>query len=420
MKLTKSLRLALNMLLHSKLRSWLTVIGIVIGVTAVVSIVSIGEGLKQSVGSQLGGLGQDIITISSGSSRAFGGFRGAGEGGGGTATNIQRLSTKDTQALKLVPGIKYIDGIVSGRTDVYYLGEKTSLSVEGHDPAIFKDFVLTGLSSGRLLSQGGSREIVIGSKIAKDIFKDPLSVGYILSINDIPFRVVGILESSTGFGSSDNQIYMSVKDAREVLGTTIELKDNEFSSVRVKLLDVNFADEVVAKIEAALINTHHIRQNKKDFSVTSPTALQDRFNEITSSITLFLGAIALVSLIVGAIGVANTMFTSVLEKTKEIGIMKAIGAKNFDILLIFLFNSGMLGLVGGLLGILFGALVAYALPNLGISLGAGQESGGLKTAISFNLLLFSMFFSLLIGMIAGAIPAYRASRLKPVDALRYE
>ena len=417
MKLHKSLKLAFNMLLHSRLRSWLTVIGIVIGVAAVVSIISIGEGLQQNVQANLGGLGQDIITVSAGSSRAFGGFRG---GGGGAMTNIESLSTRELQALKLVPGIKYITGIVSGRADVYYLAEKASLSVEGMDPTFFKEFVTSDIASGRTLGQGDVKAIVISDGIANNVFSKPLAVGHILSIGNIPFRVIGILESSTGFGGGNNQIYMSLNDARDVLSETLELEPDEFSSIEVKINDADFADETVAKMETTLMNVRHVRENKKDFTVTSPTALQERFSEVSSAITLFLGSIAAVSLLVGAVGVANTMFTSVLEKTKDIGVMKAIGAKNRDILLIFMFNAGMLGLVGGLIGIGLGSLISYGLPALGIRLGAGPNGGAIQTALSFNLLLFSVVFSILIGIVSGIVPAYRASKLKPVEALKYE
>lgn len=421
MRLSKTLKLAFTMLIHSKLRSWLTIIGIVIGVAAVVAIISIGQGLQENVQSRIGGIGEDIITISAGSSRAFGGFRSHdGGGGGGVVTNVKKLSTKETQALKLVPGIKYITGLISGRSDIYYLGETASMSIEGSNHAVFKEFITTNLNSGRFLSQGDAKAVVIGNRVAKGTYKNELLVGHILAINNIPFRIIGILESSSGFGSSDNKIFMSNKDAREVLRETLDLENNEFSSIKVKISDVNFADETVTKIETSLMNVRHVRENKKDFTVTSPTALQERFSDVTASITLFLAAIAAVSLIVGAVGVSNTMFTAVLEKTKEIGIMKAIGAKNRDVLLIFLFNAGMLGLVGGIIGVLLGAFISYILPSLGFSIGFGPGSGGLNTVLNVNLLLFALVFSMVIGMISGIIPAYRASKLRPVDALRYE
>ena len=420
MKLSKILKLSLNMLVHSKLRSWLTILGIFIGVAAVVAIISLGQGLQQSVNSQIQGLGQDIITISSGSSRAvFGG--GEGFGRSSATTNIKQLSTNDIQALKLVPNIKYINGIINGRTEIKYLSETTSSTVQGYDPSVFKEFVTTALASGRYLEQGDARAIVIGDNIANSVYKSRLGVGYTLEINKVPFRVVGILSPSSGFGGSDNSIYMSTKDARDVLNGIITLKQNEYSSLVIKVANQNLVQETSDKITTVMQNSHHTASGKEDFSVNSALALQQRLSTVTGGITLFLGIIAAVSLLVGGIGVANTMFTSVLEKTRDIGVMKAIGAKNSDILLIFLFNSGLLGLVGGILGLIVGVAISSALPYLGAGVGFGPGSrGGIQTSISASLLIFTLAFSLIIGMISGLIPAWKASKLKPVEALRYE
>jgi putative ABC transport system permease protein len=417
MRLSKILKLSFNMLIHSRLRSWLTIIGIFIGVAAVVAIITLGDSMQESVKSQISGLGQDIITISSGSSRAQGGGGFGGESS--TAINVNPLSDKDVLTLKLVPGVKYINGIVSGRAKVRYQTQNTSLSVQGQDLSLFKEFVATPLSSGRYLSPGESRAIVIGNDVANRIFSKQLGVGYILTISEKPFRIVGILSRGTE-GGSDSGIYMSTKDAREVLNSTLDLKQTEFSSITVKVADADYVNETSNAISDALRNAHHTAVGKEDFSVTSALALQERFSSMMSSITLFLGLLAAVSLLVGSVGVANTMFTAVLERTKDIGVMKAIGSRNKDILLIFLLNSGMLGLVGGILGIAGGVAISYALP-LFVNLGFGPGGGGsITTAISPSLLIFTMIFSLAIGTLSGAIPAYKASKMKPVDALRYE
>jgi putative ABC transport system permease protein len=168
------------------------------------------------------------------------------------------------------------------------------------------------------------------------------------------------------------------------------------------------------------MNSHHVTKAKEDFTVTSALAIQERFSTITGTMILFLGSIAAVSLLVGGVGVANTMFTSVLEKTREIGIMKAIGARNSDILLIFLINSGLLGLVGGVLGIIFGVLVSLILPILGLGSGSGPAGFTFVPVVSVELLVFGVLFSIAIGMISGVVPAYNASKLRPVEALRYE
>jgi putative ABC transport system permease protein len=414
----KIMKLSLNMLMHSKLRSWLTILGIFIGVAAVVAIISIGNSLQASVNNQISGLGQDLITISSGSSRAFG-F--GGEGGGRASSTVHQLSDKDLNALKLVPGIKAVNSIVSGRATISYQTENTSLSIQGYDPSVFKGFIMTDLALGRYLNTGDTRVAVIGDRVANTIFSRPVGVGSTIELNSKPFKVVGILVPITGFGGSDSGIYIPTKDARDVLNNTLTLSPTEYSSIVVKVTDPNNIAIVSTNVENALINSHHVTKNKEDFSITTAQALQQRFSTVTSALTLFLGVIAAVSLLVGGIGVANTMFTSVLEKTRDIGVMKAIGAKNSDIMFIFLFNSGMLGLVGGVLGTLFGVLITYALPYFGVSLGFGPGSrGGLTTVIDLPLLIFSIVFSIAIGMISGAIPAYRASKLKPVEALRYE
>jgi putative ABC transport system permease protein len=163
-----------------------------------------------------------------------------------------------------------------------------------------------------------------------------------------------------------------------------------------------------------MISRHVIREDDRDFSVTASKSLADSVTEMMSSMTLFLGAIAAVSLLVGSVGIANTMFTSVLEKTKEIGTMKAIGAKNRDILMIFLFNSAMVGLVGGILGIILGAFVSSGLQAM---MGGDMTSGN---GLSISLMVEGLTLAVLIGVISGVVPAYRASKLRPVDALRYE
>ncbi len=420
MRFNKSLKLAVNILVHSKLRSWLTIIGIVIGIAAVVAIVSIGEGMQQSVESRLGGLGADIITVSPGGGRASASFRG-GHGGGmpgstATAATAKNLTKKDVLVLQSVEGVEFIQGIVSGRGEVYYLGEKATVSVDGVDPLVWKEMTTSELESGRFLGPSDYNVVIVGSRIAEDTFKQPLALNRMITIEDKAFKIVGILKESGGFGGDDNKIIMSIKAARDTLE---DVGSDEFDSITLKAANTDDVDQIMEEADKKLMISRHLTEKEKDFRISSAKSTQETMSDITQTMTLFLGAIAAVSLLVGAVGIANTMFTSVLEKTKEIGIMKSIGAKNSDIMMIFLLNSAIVGLVGGLLGICLGTGISSLLPLLGMRMmGMGRE--GMTTVITPMLLIYALLISIGIGMVAGVIPAYRASKLKPVDALRYE
>lgn len=431
MKLQKSIHLAVNILVHSKLRSWLTILGIVIGVAAIVAIVSIGEGAQASVQERLGGLGADLITVSPGAQRAFGGFatigRGGGEGAqttttrtGSTTTTSKNITERDLQLIKSIEGVLFADGIVSGRADLTYLAESTTVSVQGVDPLAWKNTITTNLASGRLLNPGDTNAVVVGSRIASSsTFKQPLAVNRMITVGGRAFKIVGILNATGGIGGNDNAIFMPITAARGILSRNGDM----FDSITVKASSPDVVNSVIAEMDARLMILRHVTDRTKDYSITSSQAIQQSIASITQTFTVFLAAIAAVSLIVGAVGITNTMFTSVLEKTREIGIMKAIGAKNSDIMTIFLLNSGLVGLTGGLLGVLLGAGISIILPDIlsrGVIPGMGGGGGGLKTVLPPALLITALVGSVLIGMVAGAVPAYGASKLKPVDALRYE
>lgn len=431
MRLTKSFELAVNIFIHSKLRSWLTIIGIFVGIGAVVAIVSISNGAQQQLEQQLGSLGADILTVSSGMSRAMGG----GFGGGGppgemgsssstTSTETKNLTDRDIVVIKSISNVKYVMGQISGKGDAVY-SSKTAKNqqITGVDVLVWKEITTLEISEGRFLTNGDMYSVVIGNRLATETFDKDIPLNGKITIEGKSFNVVGI--SSDGSG-----IYMPIEAARAVL-EDVKLKD--YDSISVKIEDVNLANQTVSDITKKLMVSHGIlNENKKDFSVTNPSSMQETLQETMSTLTLFLGAIAAISLIVGAIGIANTMFTSVLEKTKEIGIMKAIGTQNKDIMTIFLLNSGLIGLVGGIGGVILGVLSSTAinaLAGMGTTTSTsmrGPGGGGMlsmlggSSAISFQLVIGAILFAVVIGMIAGAIPAYRASKLNPVDALRYE
>jgi len=422
MRFSKSVELAWNLIAHSKLRSWLTIIGIIIGIGAVVAIVSISQGAQQELTSRFGQLGADILTISPGYSQA-GGFRGFEGGGnnGGTGVNQKNLTNKDILALKSVPNVKFVMGTVSGRADIKYLDKSGSANVQGVDTSVWKDIVTTELDSGRYLTKSDLYSVVLGYGRANTYFGKPVQLNRQITIEGKIFKVVGIFVESGG-GGNDNSVIIPIEAARDVLS---DVGSSEFDSITVKVDDINQMNQTIANIENKLMMSRGIlKATDRDFSISSVLELQRTIASTLNTMSIFLAAIAAISLIVGGIGISNTMFTSVLEKTREIGIMKAIGAKNRDILAIFLFSSGMIGFIGGLGGVILGSVASGYISLLTSGASAGGPGGIARifgaTSITPGLLIFAFSFSIIIGVIAGAIPAYRASRLKPVDALRYE
>ena len=403
------LKMALNMLLHSKLRSWLTIIGIVIGVGSVIGIVSLGDAMQANVQSRLSDLDLTKITISPGYTKASSNIHGPPGMEVGTSTDSE-LTDKDIDALQGLDSIQYIAGEISGNEEVKYAGENATLSITGVNPQVWKYMTTLKTQSGRLLEPADKYVAVIGSNVASETYDHDIGINQVITINGKSVRVVGILEEKGGM--EDSKIYMPIDGAVDVIE---DAKKDVYDTITVKAKSEDSVDGLMSEIEKKLmISRHIIREDDRDFTVMASKSLAESVTEMMSSMTLFLGAIAAVSLLVGAVGIANTMFTSVLEKTKEIGTMKAIGAKNRDILMIFLFNSAMVGLVGGILGVILGAFVSSGLQA---TMGGGITSGN---GLSILLMVEGLGLAVLIGVISGVVPAYRASKLKPVDALRYE
>lgn len=422
MRLMKYLELALNILLHSKLRSWLTIIGIVIGVAAVVSILSIGQGMQQEMQQRLGAFGADIITIAQ-ASRASRGFAGMPEGGGGFPGQISQqtaakdLTTQDIQVLRSVPGIAIISGAITSRAEVYYLGEKSTVSIDGVDPSTWGSFTSVELDSGRSFIAADTNVAIIGNRVANGLFKQPIGLEQVMTVAGKPVKVIGILKQSAGFEGTDNKIILPTSSARAIL---TDVKENVFNTILIKVEDVSLVDNVMNTTDQRLMLYRRVSERKRDYSITSSKNMQERISSMQQALILFLGAIAAISLLVGMVGVANTMFTSVLERTKDIGIMKSIGARNSDIMMIFMFNSAIIGMIGGVFGILLGSAVSLILPSFGMRM-MGMGQGEMITAlIPFNQMLLIVLLSIIIGIISGVVPAYNASKLSPVEALRYE
>ncbi|ETA68432.1 ABC-type antimicrobial peptide transport system, permease component [Methanolobus tindarius DSM 2278] len=419
MRRSTYIKLATNILVHSKIRSWLTIIGIVIGVGSVVTIMALSDSMAADMEEQFADMDLTLIQVTPGYSHASAGGPGGGPPGSGGSTSSSsssddddpELTKKDIQALKAVSNIDYIYGEISGSDlEVYFMGETADLSVTGVDSQVWQYTVTYDLESGRLLDASDANVVVIGYGIAHDMFDDEVGLNRVLTIEGKSYRVVGILAED----EDDNSIFMPIDAAVEIVE---DAEDDVYDTIVVKASDVDYVETVVDDIEERLMLSRGIMdEDDRDFSVSDSLSRAESASEMMESMTIFLGAIAGVSLLVGSVGIANTMFTSVMEKTKEIGTMKAIGAKNRDILMIFLFNSALVGFVGGVLGILLSLVLTMLMPYLGISM--MRSSMGMTVAP--YLMVLGVSIAIFIGVLSGIIPAYNASKMKPVDALRYE
>ncbi|WMW21403.1 ABC transporter permease [Methanolobus mangrovi] len=414
MRRSTYLKLATNILIHSKIRSWLTIIGIVIGVGSVVTIMALSDSMSADMEERFADMDLTLVQVSPGYTKAMSGFGGGGPpgmGGSSYSSDDAELTDKDIMAIKLVENIDYIYGQISGSDlEVYFMGKTADLSVTGVDPQVWQYTVTYELESGRLLEATDNNVVVIGYGIAHDMYDQEVGLNRVLAIEGKSYRVVGILAD----GESDNAIIMPIDSAVDIID---DAEQDVYDKIVVKVDGVDNVETVVDEIEEKLLISRHIaNDDDRDFSVSDSLSQAESASEMMESMTIFLGAIAGVSLVVGSVGIANTMFTSVMEKTKEIGTMKAIGAKNKDILMIFLFNSALVGFVGGVLGIVLSLVLTSLLPYLGISM----MRSSMGSTIAPDLMLMGISIAVVIGVLSGIVPAYNASKMRPVDALRYE
>ncbi len=438
MKLADIVRLSLNSLTHRGLRSWLTILGIIIGVAAVIAMLSIGAGMSQNVQSRLSGFGADIITVSAGSTRAFGSggtftdrFQPGEPPSGQSSSNQSSSSTTsptltntDLTAILSADGVEATTGIISGRTSVSYLSQSVTITVEGVDPSVWNTMTTSTVASGRLLESGDGMSVLIGSSVASGMFDQNITVDSPMLISGKTFTVVGVLkESGTGgFGGDDRTVFLTMDAARNIL-TSID--PSVFTSIQVKATSTDTVDATITSVTNALYASRQVTSDTKDFTVTSPTSMLATITSTMQTMTFFLTGIAAVSLLVGAIGIANTMFMSVMERTRLIGILKSLGTKNSEIMKLFVMESGIIGLMGGLLGVFLGFIVVGIISEIGFNLmGLGvRMAGGTSTSVAVvtpQLVVFALAFSTIIGIVSGLIPARKAASLQIVEAMRSE
>ncbi|MBI2632501.1 ABC transporter permease [Candidatus Pacearchaeota archaeon] len=399
------LSLALGNLKHRGLRSWLTMLGIFIGIAAVVSLISLGQGLETAITGQFSTLSTDRLIVQN----EGGGFGPPGIG------SVKKLNNNDIRIIESVSGVEKIVPRILRTAKVKY-NDITRFEFVGSLPQkqddidyIYESFSLE-FESGKSILASERGKIVVGNDFKENNgFDKDIRAGNLLEIQGEKFEVSGILKKTSSF-QFNRAIFMLEGDMNDLF-----LIKNEFDFIVIQVSNQNKVQEVASEIARKLREDRNEKIGEEDFSVQTPLQAIGTVNTILNIINLIVGGIAAISLLVGGIGITNTMFTSVLERRKEIGTMKAVGARNKDILFIFLVESGFLGLIGGIIGAFIGIGLAFLVSSTANSY-FGEDI--ILVNISWTLLLGAIVFSFIIGIAAGTLPAFQASRLKPMEALR--
>ncbi len=394
-------KLSFNNLKNRKLRSGLTLLGIVISVMVIFVLISLSLGLQNGIEQQFERMGRDKIFIYP-----------TGIPGVASASS---LTLDDVDAIEKVNGVKLSFYATINTAEVSWKDKTRYLFTMGvpNDNKevinLVQESFTIEVKDGNFFQKGESNKIVLGYKIP-EVFPG-IGIGDKLSLNDKKYRVIGILET-LGNDGDDKSLYISYDDSKELFGN-----GNNLDYLGIQIDDVDDMKKITSRIESKLDKLRDVDEETRDYVIQTPEDLLESFNSILSILTVFLVGIGGISIFVGAVGIANTMYTSVVERTKEIGIMKAIGAKNSSISIIFLIESGLLGLIGGLTGMMVGFGVSELVGFLALKL-AGTTY--LQPVYPISMLVSLIFFSILIGIVSGILPSKNASKTNIVDALRYE
>ncbi|HEX9976842.1 MAG TPA: ABC transporter permease [Dehalococcoidales bacterium] len=392
-----------------KLRSFLTILGVVIGVASVITLMSIGKGATANILSRIQSMGANLITISPGAS-TFGGVRGAVGG-------VRTLTLEDAEAIS--QEVSYISAIAPSYNSNLQLvvgSNNTNSQVIGTTT----DYMLVNnlkVASGSFFSeqdyQSGAKVAVLGSAVAQTLFSSDDPVGQQMRMGSIIVRVTGVLESKgAGFSSTDDAIIIPLTAMQQTVAQPRTAQGGSIvSSISLTVSDEKRASSVTDEITSLLRTRHKLAASaENDFRIQSVEELASTLQETTSTLTLLLGAIAAISLLVGGIGVMNIMLVSVLERTREIGIRKALGAREHDIWIQFLIEAIFLTLAGGIIGVTVGWVVSYFVDRMGL----------MTTLVTTDIVILAVSVSGGIGLFFGFYPAWNASRLNPIEALRSE
>ncbi len=401
MMVTETARSAWRSLASNRMRTLLTMLGMIIGTAAVVAVLGIGEGARSSVEGRIRSLGTNLVTVRPQSARAAGGVRSGA---------VQTLTRKDADAIAKLPGIAAVAPEGSGSAQLKFQSQNMNASVTGVTSAYFdvRSLVFaSGVGITDLDDQQRSRVVVLGANVKTQLYGEESPLGSRLQINGKTFRVIGVLEEKGAtMGSPDDGTFVPLGTHQSSL-----FGQNYLSSLSLKLANENEAAAVQAKLTEILRLRHGLRADQEnDFDVRSQTEMLETMSQITGTFTALLGSVAAVSLIVGGIGIMNIMLVSVRERTREIGVRMAVGARRRDILMQFLVEAVVVSLAGGALGVALG----FAAANLLARFGQWQ------TVVPTYAVVLALTVSIAIGIVFGVGPARRAARLDPVEALRFE
>ena len=397
--------MAFSALMANKMRSLLTMLGIIIGVGAVIAMVSIGMGVRNNIQQSIASLGSNMLIVMPGAENRTG-----VRGGAGSKTTLE---DEDADAIKAkIGGIDNVSAMVSGSYQVVFGNSNWKTSVQGVSPD-YMDIRSLEVESGIFITEHDmvkrNRVAVIGSTVSENLFGGSNPVGQNIRIDNQPFKIIGVLkkkgQSSMGQDQDDVIIVPMTTAQERMLGI------NYVHSINVQVSSPDIMDEVQEDIETLLRQRHHIAKGQEDdFNVRNLTSLMETMDSTTAMITMLLGAVAGISLLVGGIGIMNIMMVSVTERTREIGIRKALGATFRNIMMQFLIESVVIGIIGGVIGIFMGCTLSIAV----------AEFFNFNTVITLLPIAVSFFFAVGTGLFFGIYPARKAAKLDPIEALRYE
>lgn len=397
--------LAVKNLRHRGIRSWLTLLGIVVGVAVVVSLVFLGNGLKLAVMNQFGMSSSEIISVQAG------GLNSYGPPGSGVT---KPLVEEDLEEISKLSSVKKAIRRNIGYLKLEFWGDSANVygtNIPLEDRRFIYDFLEIEMQSGRFFESGDVKKIVLGYNYyaGKSSFGNKkILAGNRVLLNGEKFEVIGITKKQGSF-ITDNVVYMTEEDMQNLLDY-----GNEIDIIAVQAESKDRIEQTKLDIEKVLRKTREVKKGEEDFVVSTPEASLSMINDIITGVQIFILIVAGISIVVGIVGIINTMTTSVLERRRDIGIMKAIGAKNSQIFLQFFIESGMLGLIGGIIGVILGTIFGWA----GISLLGNFLSTNLALKINWMVIISVFIGSFLIGGIAGITPAISAAKQNPVEALR--